>query len=121
MTAILVVEDEPDLRLLMRVTLELEGHEVSEVADGEGAVALLRGEHAIDVVLLDLRMPGISGWDVMSELREAGLLADLRIVVFSAHMEPREYAHALREGARAYLLKPFTDEELMAALDAATA
>jgi CheY-like chemotaxis protein len=119
MTSVLVVDDEPDLRLLARLLLEMMGHQVAEVDDGQSAITLLTGPHDIEVVLLDLRMPGVSGWDVLASLREAGALDGLGVVVFSAHMEPREHDRALREGARAYLTKPFTDDQLRAALAAA--
>ena len=120
MSTVLVVDDEPDLRLLARLLLEMEGHDVAEAHDGEAAVAMLTQEHGIEVVLLDLRLPGISGWDVLTRLRDADALDGLRVVVFSAHMEPREHARALEGGARAYLTKPFTSDDLRAALAAAT-
>ena len=121
MTTVLVVDDEPDLRVLTRLLLEMSGYDVLEAEDGESALHLLTGTHSADVVLLDLRMPGISGWDVLAGLRDKGLLPGLPIVIFSAHMEPREYERALRDGACAYLTKPFTDEQLLAAVSTAAA
>lgn len=116
MTAVLVIDDEPDVRLLTRILLEMEGHDVSEVPDGESAIEFLRGEHAIEVVLLDLRMPGISGWDVLEQLQHEDLLPDFRVIIFSAHMEPQELQRAIEQGAEAYLTKPFTAQQLYAAL-----
>lgn len=119
MTAILVVDDEPDLRLLTRLLLEREGHQVAEVDNGDSAITLLGAPHDIEVVLLDLRMPGTTGWEVLARLRETGALDSVGVVVFSAHMEPRDQDRALSEGARAYLTKPFTEGQLRTALDAA--
>jgi CheY-like chemotaxis protein len=115
-TTVLVVDDEPDLRLLTRLLLELDGYDVLEAVDGRSALEILGGEHAVDTVLLDLWMPGLSGWDVLAALRDGGQLDRLRVVVFSAHLAPREYDRALAEGAAAYLTKPFTDEALVRAL-----
>jgi CheY-like chemotaxis protein len=119
-SAILVVDDEQDIRLVTRVLLELEGHEVVDVASGAQAIELLRSDHSIDTVFLDLRMPEMSGWEVLAELRREGLLAGLRVVVFTAHMEPRELQRAIHEGAHGYLTKPFTEEQLYTALATAT-
>jgi CheY-like chemotaxis protein len=113
---VLVVDDEPDVRLLTRLLLEMAGHQVIEAPDGEHALETLAGQEGIDVVLLDLRMPGISGWDVMARLRKEARLPGLHVVVFSAHMEPREYDRVLQEGAQGYLTKPFTEEALLAAV-----
>jgi CheY-like chemotaxis protein len=120
MSVILVVDDEQDIRLVTRVLLELEGHQVLDAADGEAALELLRSAPSIGVVFLDLRMPGLSGWDVLAELRRGGRLDKLRVVVFTAHMEPRELQRAIHEGAHGYLTKPFTEEQLYAALAAVT-
>ena len=119
MSVILVVDDEQDIRLVTRVLLELEGHQVRDVGDGAGALELLRADPSIELVFLDLRMPAMSGWEVLAALREEGMLDRLRVVVFTAHMEPRELQRAIHEGAHAYLTKPFTDEQLHAALAAA--
>lgn len=116
MSTVLIVDDEPDVRMLTRLLLEMEGHEVCEAVDGESALTLLGGSHAFDVVLLDIRMPGMSGWEVLAKLRADPRLEGLRVVVFSAHTEPRDLERALTEGATAYLTKPFTEEQLLAAL-----
>jgi CheY-like chemotaxis protein len=120
MSVILVVDDEQDIRLVTRVLLELEGHQVLDAADGEAALELLRSAPSIGVVFLDLRMPGMSGWDVLAELRRSGRLEKLRVIVFTAHMEPRELQRAIHEGAHGYLTKPFTEDQLYAALAAVT-
>ena len=118
MSMILVVDDEQDIRLVTRVLLELEGHQVRDVPSGAAALELLRSDPSVEIVFLDLRMPEMSGWDVLAELRRDGLLDRLRVVVFTAHMEPRELQRAIHEGAHAYLTKPFTEEQLHGALSA---
>jgi CheY-like chemotaxis protein len=120
MSVILVVDDEQDIRLVTRVLLELEGHQVLDAPDGVGALELLHAERSIQIVFLDLRMPGMSGWEVLAEMRREGLLDRLRVVVFTAHMEPRELQRAIHEGAHGYLTKPFTEEQLHTALEAVT-
>jgi CheY-like chemotaxis protein len=117
MTRVLVAEDESDIRSLARLLLEFAGHEVDEAADGATAVAMLRAQEDIDVVLLDLRLPALDGWEVLSELRSTGRLSDgLRVIVFSAQIEPRDYERAETEGVAGYLSKPFTESALLAAV-----
>ena len=114
MTHVLVVDDDADVRMLTRLMLEWAGHTVVEAEDGETALSLLSHSDDVEVVLLDIGLPGMSGWDVMAELRERGLIAELRVIVFSAHIGPREHARAATEGALAYLSKPFSEDELLA-------
>jgi CheY-like chemotaxis protein len=111
---VLLAEDEADIRSLARLLLEFGGHEVLEVSDGDAALALLAADDTVDVMLLDLRLPGRNGWEVMAQLRASGRLDGLRIVVFSAQIEPRDYARAESEGATGFLTKPFTEEDLLA-------
>jgi CheY-like chemotaxis protein len=114
---VLVAEDELDIRSLARLLLELAGHDVLEAADGNVALTVLSEQHDVDVVLLDLRLPGRDGWEVMSELRSKGRLNNgLRVVVFSAQIEPRDYERAEKEGASGYLTKPFSEDDLLAAV-----
>src|SRR4051812_23915487 len=110
MTRVLVVDDDSDVRLLTRLLLEWAGHSVVDVDDGEKALSLLSDNDDVEVVLLDIGLPGMSGWDVMAELRDRGLIAELRVILFSAHIGPRECARAATEGALAYLTKPFTED-----------
>jgi CheY-like chemotaxis protein len=122
MSRVLVAEDELDIRALARLLLELAGHQVIEAADGDAALSILSSEDDVDVVLLDLRLPGRDGWEVMSELRSAGRLDDgLRVVVFSAQIGPRDYERAAKQGATGYLTKPFSEDDLLAAVSDATA
>jgi CheY-like chemotaxis protein len=114
MSRVLVAEDEDDIRSLARLLLELAGHHVLEAADGNAALSVLAEDSEIDVMLLDLRLPGRDGWEVMSTLRSTGRIDGLRVVVFSAQIEPKDYARAEQEGAVGYLTKPFSEAELLA-------
>ncbi len=114
---VLVVDDEPDMLLLSRVILEGAGWQVTEAASGEAALGRLAGGERPDVLLLDVRMPGIDGWEVLRELNEHG--CRMPVVMFSAHTEAGAERRAMDEGCRAYLRKPFEPAELITAVERA--
>jgi CheY-like chemotaxis protein len=117
MSRVLVADDELDIRSLARLLLELAGHDVIEAGDGDAALSILAGDDAVDVMLLDLRLPGRDGWQVLGELRGSGRLdAGLRVIVFSAQIDPADYARAEKEGVAGYLPKPFSEEDLLASV-----
>jgi two-component system OmpR family response regulator len=101
---VLVADDEPAMRLLCRVNLPLAGFEVVEAADGEAALALLRGER-FDLALLDVMMPGVSGFGVAERLRADGV--ELPIVFLSARADGEDIRRGLAVGAVDYVTKPF--------------
>ena len=112
---VLVVDDEPRNRKLLRLLVEREGHTVLEASNGEAALRLLCGPSAkpVDVVLLDLMMPGIDGLAVLTELAEQGRLPALPVVVVTA-MEDRETrSRALALGAIDFLRKPVDRVEVL--------
>jgi CheY-like chemotaxis protein len=117
-TRLLVVDDEADIRLLTRLILESAGYEVLEAASGEAALALLR-EEPVDLVILDIRMSGMDGWEVISALGNQSGTPPVRILAFSAHVEERVLSSALERGCVGALVKPFTPEECLAAVRAA--
>lgn len=115
MKTVLVVDDEDDIRLLARMVLEGASFGVIEAADGAAALDTL--EHQpVDLVLLDLRMAGIDGWDVIDRLRAAGRLPGLAVIVLSAHADPSTAAEVKARGCRAYVSKPFRPDELLGAV-----
>jgi CheY-like chemotaxis protein len=114
MTTILVAEDEPDLRLLMRLTLTRGGFEVIDVGSGEEALPLLMGDARIALAVLDLRMPGIGGFAVLEALRASGALQRIGVVVVSAHADAEVKTSALSHGCDAYVSKPFKPAALLA-------
>jgi DNA-binding response OmpR family regulator len=107
---ILVVEDEPRLRELLRLYLEREGHRVTDVGDGAAALAAFDADGA-DLVILDLMLPGMQGEAVLESLREAG---DVPVLITSAKRSDAERIAGLRLGADDYLGKPFNPHELTA-------
>ena len=107
---ILVVEDEPQLRGLLRLYLEREGHRVTEAGDGRAALAAFDAGGA-DLVVLDLMLPGMQGETVLDALRDAG---DVPVLITSAKRSDAERIAGLRAGADDYLPKPFNPHELTA-------
>ncbi len=112
---ILLVEDDADFRTTLRVALTTSGHEISEAPDGELALDALRfGEH--ELVLLDLELPGRSGFELLYDVREAG--DAVPIVVISGRSAVEDRVKALRLGADDFLVKPVHIEELEARIEA---
>jgi CheY-like chemotaxis protein len=103
---VLVVDDEAAIRLLCRVNLRLEGVDTIEAADGEEALGLAR-EHRPDLVLLDVMMPHLDGWQVADRLSHDPATSELPIVFLSARAEPADYLHGYELGAVGYVTKPF--------------
>ncbi|MBI1736748.1 MAG: response regulator [Candidatus Rokubacteria bacterium] len=111
---ILVVEDNRDTSALLRDLLEAEGYQVSSAATGEAAFERLEVEPDVDLLVLDLMLPGMSGYEVIERLRTHGDLADVPVLVLSALSSASARIRGLREGADDYMTKPFLPEELVA-------
>jgi two-component system KDP operon response regulator KdpE len=108
---ILIVEDDPNIRKLVRVNLAKRGYTVSEAGDSHQAMALFQ-EVPVDLVLLDLVLPGgLSGVDICTWIRAR---SDVPIIVLSARLEEDLKVSALDAGADDYVTKPFGSEELLA-------
>ena len=107
---ILIVEDEPQLRALLRLYLEREGYRVTDAGDGAAAVAAF-DEHGADLVILDLMLPTMQGEAVLAQLRERG---SVPILITSAKRTDADRIAGLRAGADDYLAKPFNPHELTA-------
>jgi DNA-binding response OmpR family regulator len=107
---ILVVEDEPQLRGLIRLYLEREGYRVTDAGDGPTALAAFDAAPC-DLVVLDLMLPGMQGETVLEALRDAG---DVPVLITSAKRSDAERIAGLRAGADDYLAKPFNPHELTA-------
>src|SRR5688500_8993143 len=100
---VLVIEDDPELETLTRMILEMAGHEIESVRTGEDAIDALEASIP-DVVLLDIRLPGISGWDVLDHLAQRSMA--VRVIPVSAHTSPASLERALRMGCVSYVTKP---------------
>jgi DNA-binding response OmpR family regulator len=96
MPRVLIVDDEPDVLLLLRIELEAEGYETLLAADGETAMRRIAEERP-DVVLLDVMMPVVDGWGVLRRLADAG--STTRVIVLSAKANDSDVVRALELGA----------------------
>jgi DNA-binding response OmpR family regulator len=103
---VLVVDDDRPMRALCRTALEDVGFRVLEAADGKAALATVRAEHP-DLILLDIMMPGISGWEVTSALLADRSTDEIPIVFISARTELADRMRAFDLGAQNYVTKPF--------------
>ena len=110
MARVIVVDDQPEIRRLLRILLEGEGFEVDEAADGTEALAMKMGRN--DIVLLDVMMPGIDGWTVLAHLRTKGEDCP-RVIMLTAMVAERDRQNALHRGAVRYLTKPFDPDEVV--------
>lgn len=112
---VLVVDDEADIRFLLRLGLERLGYKVLEAASAEEALDLLTVSHA-DVLVMDLKLPGMDGFALLDALRDGGRLADLPVAVLSGRDDVDTQQRAMELGARAYLTKPVPPEQLGAVI-----
>jgi DNA-binding response OmpR family regulator len=114
MRQVLVVDDEPHIRTVLRGYLEAEGFAVSEAADGESAVRQVR-QHPPDLVLLDVMLPGIDGLEALRQLRT---FSDVYVIVVTARAEEVDKLVGLGVGADDYVTKPFSPREIAARVKA---
>lgn len=117
MATILIVDDEPSVRALIRDTLELEDHEVLEAVDGPSALEALSGSELPDCVVLDIMMPGISGLDVLTELRQRPTTKELPIILLTAMADDATTWAGWSAGANVFLPKPFDPGALLDWID----
>src|SRR5215210_1211470 len=115
-TRVLVVDDEAPIRLLCRVNLEAEGMEVLEAADGVAGVETAKAERP-DVILLDVMMPGMDGWQVAEQLVEDEGTSQIPLVFLTARAELRDRARGLELGGVDYITKPFNPVELASVIE----
>jgi len=111
---VLVVEDHRETSGLLRALLEAEGWEVQSVTTGEAAFRSLEVAPDIDLIVLDLMLPGMSGYEVLERLRAEADLCRIPILIVSALTSPSARLRGFREGADDYVTKPFLPEELVA-------
>ncbi len=111
MTKILIAEDERDIRDLVAFTLRFAGYEVATAANGEEAVQLVPTEHP-DLILMDVRMPRMTGYDACRVIKANPDLKHIPIVFLSAKGQENEIQTGLEVGAEEYLLKPFAPDQL---------
>jgi two-component system, OmpR family, KDP operon response regulator KdpE len=113
MQRVLVVDDEPPIRRFLRTGLSAQGYHVIEAEDGAQARNMLR-QNAVDVIVLDLGLPGVDGFEIIKQLREQG--SSIPIIVLSSRTDEAGKVRALDLGADDYVTKPFGMDELLARL-----
>ena len=111
MAKILIAEDDPDIRELVAFTLRFAGHEVVAASNGEEAVQLA-GREFPDLILMDVRMPRMTGYDACRVMKANSELKDIPVVFLSAKGQESEIQAGLEAGAEEYLLKPFAPDQL---------
>lgn len=106
-----------DSKLMLRMyEVMLRGFSVSFAGDGLEALAMLERQADIDLVLLDVNMPNLTGLEVLERLRASGALARVAVIIVSTEGHEGQVANGLRAGAAAYITKPFDSEKLLAAI-----
>ena len=111
MRHVLIADDEPNIVISLEFLMKREGYRVSVARDGDAALALIRAEQP-DLVLLDVMMPGKTGFDVCQAVRADETLAAVKILMLSAKGRDTDLAKGSALGADAYLTKPFSTREL---------
>lgn len=113
MARILVVDDADDVRLALSMIMEDEGHLVVEGADGEHVVQLAR-QHRPDLILLDLMMPVVDGFEALRQLRNDPAVRDIPVIVVSARSSPEDQELAAQLGAVDFVAKPWSTTDFVA-------
>jgi CheY-like chemotaxis protein len=111
MTRILIAEDERDIRDLITFTLQFAGYDVLAASNGEEALQLAR-EETPDLILMDVRMPRMTGYEACAAMKADPKLKDVPVIFLSAKGQDSEIQSGLQAGAVEYLLKPFAPDQL---------
>ncbi len=109
---ILIVDDENAIRLVCQLNLDAVGFQTLEASDGETALALARTEHP-DLILLDVMLPGIDGWEVATELAASPETREIPILFLSARSDRSDEERGHEVGGLGYITKPFDPSELI--------
>ncbi len=107
MSAILVVDDQPDIRELLKTILSLRDFEVTEASGGPKALEFLDAGESYDLILLDVQMPEMDGWDTLHSIRERYGELGPRVVLCTVKGHPRDLIHGWMLGCDGYVWKPF--------------
>jgi DNA-binding response OmpR family regulator len=115
MARVLVVDDDPSVRDVVATVLEVDGYEVELVEDGELAVARLDDREAgmPDVVVLDVMMPGMSGFDVLEWMRSHEWAFDVPVIMLTAKVQLEDQLSGWKHGCDGYITKPFDPDDLV--------
>ena len=113
MSGVLIVEDDPDLVTLVRRWLEREGHQVEHVADGAAALAALGRDPLPGLVLLDVMLPKVDGFEVLRQIRAEPRTKKLPVVMVTSFSRDRDAARGRELGANDYVVKPLMEVDFM--------
>jgi excisionase family DNA binding protein len=110
---VLIVDDDAQLREFVRVNLEMDGYAVREAGSAQEGLAAL-GEEPPDLVLLDVMMPAVDGFEMLRRMQERHGLGSVPVIMFSGKVDEESAMRAAREGAQAFIGKPFDPQQLIA-------
>jgi excisionase family DNA binding protein len=111
-STVLIVDDDPRLREYVRVNLEMEGYSVREAGSAEEGLRVLE-ESTPDLVLLDVMMPGVDGWEMLRRVQERHGVGAIPVIMFSGKIDESAAAEAASRGAQGFIGKPFDPHELI--------
>lgn len=112
MRKLLIADDEPGIRSLVKMTLESDAYEIIEAFDGVQALALTK-KHRPQLVLLDVSMPGMSGFDVCRSIKADPVLKEIRVIMVTAKAQESDITEGVAAGADDYFTKPFSPVALI--------
>jgi CheY-like chemotaxis protein len=115
---VIIADDEPSLRILVRATVGTDDYNVVEACDGDEAWSLIQ-EHRPSLVLLDVQMPGRTGLEILHAIKSDPNLTATRVILLTASAQESDIRAGLVAGADAYLTKPFSPRDLLSRLDEA--
>ena len=118
MPSVLVVDDERSMRDFLKILLEKEGHKVAVAESGKKALDILLGNQLIDVIISDIRMPGMTGIELLVAVK--GHFPDLPMIMITAFASPDDAVLAMKNGAFDYITKPFNVNEIKSVIESAT-
>lgn len=116
MRTLLIADDESGIRSLVKMTLQRKQYEILEASDGEEALALARKHHP-ELVLLDVMMPGLTGFEVCRALKDDPATSSATVVMLTAKAQDSDRAEGLAAGADDYFTKPFSPIALLRKID----
>lgn len=114
---VLVIDDEPYIGRIIQLKLETGPYQVEVCADARSALEMLRSELPIDLILLDIMMPHLNGFEVLTELRRLPHRCDTPVIMLTAKGQETDRAQARSLGASDFLTKPFSPKKLLARID----
>ena len=117
MSHILIIDDDADIRLLIVLLLESAGHTAVEAADGPAGLAYLAA-HGADCVLLDINMPGMTGWEVCRRIKADPATAHIPVIIQTVRSMVRDQAQCEAAGPDGFVNKPFDRMELLSVIEA---